>query len=226
MLTDTTKNQTTQNKIIHPSAMGATLPLGRVLLLARRGAFILTLLLSSSALPSSFALGKTIDTRKTQPPGVADTSNDSIDWDRLISAVIEVESGGDSNAVSKDGCIGLMQVSPIVLREYIQYKEKEFWKEAEPFYQDGMNKEQRFKYAQNNLFKPEYNKKVGSWYLRRLEGHYLKDKYTMERLLCAWNGGITRLKKVNYDCSKMPNETKKFTKKVLKIYEKSLRNLQ
>ena len=43
-----------------------------------------------------------------------------------------------------------------------------------------------------------------SEYLRRLKDHYLKGVYTEERILAAYNGGITRLKNVNYDISKMP----------------------
>ncbi|GAH13902.1 unnamed protein product, partial [marine sediment metagenome] len=77
-----------------------------------------------------------------------------------------------------------------------------------------------YEIVSEDLFVPEVNKGVGTWYLRRLKDHYLKDNYTIERMLSAWNGGITRLRRLNYDCSKMPKETRNFVKKVLRLYKK------
>lgn len=56
MMKDTTNNQSIQNKISHPSAMGATLPLGRVLLSARRGVlFFAPLLIGANLLLAPLA---------------------------------------------------------------------------------------------------------------------------------------------------------------------------
>ncbi len=74
-------------------------------------------------------------------------------------------------------------------------------------------------YKTADLFDIEKNIFIGKWYLRRLKNHYLKDDYTIERMLHAWNGGITRLRKLDYDCSKMPRESREFSKKVLRLYE-------
>ena len=125
-----------------------------------------------------------------------------LDWDRLIPAIIQIESGGDPNAVSDRGAIGLMQITPIVLEEYnnwIKGSVVPLWKEK--------------------LYEPHINEFIGTWYLHRLKDHYLKDNYTLERLLAAYNGGITRLRKVNYDVKKMPRETRNYVKRILRIME-------
>ena len=124
--------------------------------------------------------------------------------DNLISAIIQVESHGNPNAVSPKGAIGLMQITPIVLKEYNENR-----KDRSVFYN----------IEECQLGDPELNKIIGTWYLHRLKNHYLKDKYTIERLLAAYNGGITRLRKNNYDINKMPSETRAYIKKVLKIYK-------
>ena len=140
---------------------------------------------------------------------------DGLNWDRLITALIEVESGGDPNAVSKAGAVGLMQITPIVLSEYSQFLSKNGVTEiyapdgslfSVPLYMP-------------NLYNSSLNKIIGTWYLKRLKDHYLKDSYTLERLLCAWNGGITRLRKHGYDCSKMPRESINFSRKVMRLYK-------
>lgn len=135
----------------------------------------------------------------------------------LIPAIVQVESGGNPNAVSKAGAVGLMQITPQgALAEWNKYGPVQIqvtsggWIE----HQELLNRD--------DLFDPRINVIVGEWYLRRLKDHYLKDEYTLECLLCAWNGGITRLRKLNYDCGKMPRESKTFTKKVLKLYEENM----
>ena len=120
----------------------------------------------------------------------------------IIPAIIKVESGGNPHAVSKAGAIGLMQITPIVLKEYNQH------------YTYFLT------YTMEDMKYPFANKVVGYWYLRRLKDHYLKDNYTIERMLAAYNGGITRLKKCNYDISKMPVETRQYVKKVMRLYKK------
>ncbi len=158
-----------------------------------------------------------------------------IDWDRLVAAVIQVESGGNPNAVSHCGAIGLMQVTPIVLTEFNMCMESVYYiKLPYNFYASHMTNWYLGYYARNggvkdinlpmqkyHLSMSVYNKLVGTWYLKRLKNHYLEGQFTIERLLHAWNGGITRLRKLNYDCSKMPKESRDFCEKVLRIYKKA-----
>lgn len=148
--------------------------------------------------------------------------------DDIIPYVIQAESGGNANAVSSCGAVGLMQITPIVLREYNNNVT-----DNQRFYREGYNKKisheewewipthpENFK--MDDMYDPHFNKLVGEFYLRRLRDYYLGGDYTLERLLCAWNGGITRLRKVNYDCSKMPKKSRNFSANVFKIREKAL----
>lgn len=125
--------------------------------------------------------------------------------DDIIPAIIQVESGGNPNTVSNAGAIGLMQITPIVWKE---------WKEEEG------NSLLTDRITFQDLTWGPMNEAVGQWYLRRLKNHYLKDHYTFETLLAAYNGGITRLRQVNYDISKMSKETRQYVKKVMKLYRK------
>lgn len=147
--------------------------------------------------------------------------------DDLVPFVIQVESSGNSNAISKAGCIGLMQISAIVLKEYNQEQLK---KKEEDMYYVGVT----FTYGNNHewdlctyenyhLFVPEINKQIGTWYLRRLKEHYLKDDYTIERMLVSYNGGITRMRRLlreGKDWQDMPRESVNYVKKVLKLYQR------
>ena len=118
--------------------------------------------------------------------------------DDLIPAIIQIESGGNPRAVSPKGAIGILQITPIVLEEYNQVEKR---------------------IIKGPLFDPQVNIEYGQWYLRRLKDHYLKNHYTIERLLAAWNCGPTKLKSVNYDINRCPEETREFVKRVMKIYK-------
>ena len=69
-----------------------------------------------------------------------------------------------------------------------------------------------------NLYDPQINVYIASWYLHRLHDHYKCD--IIEKILMAYNAGITRCKKVNFDLKKLPYETRKYVPKVLSIYNK------
>ena len=127
--------------------------------------------------------------------------------DDLIPAIIEIESGGNPHAVSPAGAVGLMQLSVLVVEEYAEIEDR-FYLDAAP----GFVVQRWY----DKRYIPSWNLMVGEWYLRRIRDHYLKENYTVERLLHAWNGGITKLRKYNYDCSKMPKESREFSRKVLK----------
>ena len=130
--------------------------------------------------------------------------------DDLIPAIIEVESGGRANAISPKGAIGLMQITPIVVKKFNEYhyKTMEIPKMADLY----------LPVTQNDLFIADKNKFIGTWYLRHLKDHYLKDHYTIERLLATYNMGPTRLKKLDYEWWRI-KETKNYVKKVLALYK-------
>lgn len=135
------------------------------------------------------------------------------DIDLLIPAIIQVESGGNPNAVSPAGAIGLMQITPVVLNEYKNWVANEWSKQH--------NSIGLCNWTMEDMCNPIINKRLGTWYLRYLKTHYLKDKYTIERLLASYNGGITRLRKVNYDISRMPKESRDYVRKVMAIYRRT-----
>ena len=196
--------------------------------------------------------------------------------DDIIPFIIKVESNGDPNAIGTSGEIGLMQISPIVFKEYNNVMTDEYevrkknwhkrmreYREANP---DMMHNFDVFMsipstIALVELWDKRININVGGWYLRRLKDHYLKDvciiycgdgknrknlqvatlysdyievnwekilyiktvqDYELALILAGYNGGITRLKKVNYDINKMPKSTQRYVKKVLKLYKESL----
>ena len=170
--------------------------------------------------------------------------------DDVLPFLIQAESGGNPNAVSKAGAIGLCQVTPIVLKEFNR-------EGGHPdFYPRSI--------TVSRLFEPEVNVYVAEWYLRRLRDHYLPRSIVMDRMektyslgnisiglngregeygdtiscktlpylcepqdvrialiLSAYNGGVTRLKSVNYDINKMPKETRDYVKKIMKLYKEN-----
>ena len=128
-----------------------------------------------------------------------DSHAEEINWDKLVASVIQVESGGDPSAVSPAGAVGLMQITPIVLKEFNETPHL-------PCYEP------------HKLYIPWVNKFIGTWYLQRLYYHYGCE--TVEQILAAYNGGPTRLRKNNFDIKKMPRETRDYVTKVLREYNK------
>ncbi|NPV89691.1 MAG: lytic transglycosylase domain-containing protein [Firmicutes bacterium] len=86
----------------------------------------------------------------------------------LVAAMIQKESGFDPGAVSKKGAIGLMQVMP----------DTGCWVAGKL----GVNG-----YTPEMLTNPDFNLRVGCWYLRYLGGEYQGD---WVRVLAAYNAGI------------------------------------
>ena len=130
--------------------------------------------------------------------------------DDLIPKIIAIESSGDPHAVSDKGCIGLMQISPLVVKELNDFNREGIHRATGIIILDGLTR--------NQLFDPEINKRVGTWYLRRLKDHYLKDKYTPERLLGAYSWGIGNVRKVNYEYKRFPKSVKKYVRKVMRLW--------
>lgn len=126
----------------------------------------------------------------------------------LLCAIIYEESKFDSEAVSRQGAKGLMQIMPHT-GEWI----------ASNFAND--------KFALEDLYDPQINIKYGSWYLARLKEEF---DNRLPVILAAYNGGQGNVgqwlenekwdgKHENLD--NIPfTETRGYVKKVMKTYER------
>lgn len=126
---------------------------------------------------------------------------------KFIDAIAKVESNHTPSAFNaRSGAIGIMQITPIVLKEY--------------------NLHNRYKYKPEELFDLRVNTIVGSWYLRRIVSHYFtvyKIPDTPDNICIAYNWGIGNLRKWlrnGSDYSKLPRETSDYISKVRKELSK------
>lgn len=120
-----------------------------------------------------------------------------INWDKLTQAVITCESSGRPHAVSPAGAIGLMGILPQgALAEWNMCNTRQ--------------------YTIGDLYSPSINVEIGLFYLKRLY-HYYKC-LTIDQIAMAYNAGITRCKRVNFDIKKLPNETQTYVKRINKEY--------
>lgn len=125
------------------------------------------------------------------------TQCDTVDMNRLIKAIIQIESKGNTKAISKDGqCVGILQIKKIVVddcNEFMRVK-----KSKKRFnYQDRFNKEksiEMFLLIQEKY--KNFNRK--------------KSKTSVEHAIRLWNGG----------CGYNIKSTQKYYEKVLKLYKK------
>jgi soluble lytic murein transglycosylase len=119
--------------------------------------------------------------------------------EELVPQIIKIESNGSARAISRRRCRGLMQISPLVLKEYNRYHPNR-------------------RYGLSDLYNPEANVKIGTWYLRRLRDVYLKDEYTLINLLVCWNWGYGNFRKWQRRGSnwrQLPWETRNFIRKLI-----------
>ena len=115
---------------------------------------------------------------------------------RLVLAIMEVESKYDHNAVSSMGARGIMQIRPI-LAEYLA-------KDVGLQFTD-----------EDDLHEPDYNIKVGVYYLSRLN----RDFNDVKHVLYAYNVGHNRARQ---QLSKNTNLDSRYIRDVLKEYQKNL----
>ena len=111
----------------------------------------------------------------------------------VVAALINAESGFDKNAVSRQGAVGLMQIMPSTAKWCAQ--------------------KLGIEYSENDLFDPEYNIKIGAYYLS-----YLLQKFGSEKLaLCAYNAGEGNvIKWLNENRKDIPfSETRGYVPRVL-----------
>lgn len=129
----------------------------------------------------------------------------------IIASIINAESGFDPNAVSHQGAVGLMQIMPTTANWVCSLLERPFEK--------------------NNLFDPEENIIIGTYYF-----HYLLQKFEdAKTALAAYNAGegnvMLWLESEKFSCDKKVlfttpfKETNAYVDKVMScvtIYHKKL----
>jgi len=121
---------------------------------------------------------------------------------KFIKSIINVESKGDEYAESKVGARGLMQLMPATWKQI--EKELDFYKEA---FNPNKNIEVGIKYL--NWIHDYCEKKYPKW-------NELPTKNKQIIISAAYNGGIGRLRKKDWNINKMPEETRNYVKKIEK----------
>lgn len=125
----------------------------------------------------------------------------------LVSAIINVESRYDKNAVSHKDARGLMQIGAKTGK----------WASEELGIED---------YHENMLFDPKSNIQIGTWYLNNLNSEF---KNNLDLVLAAYNAGSGNVQKWRMDKNysmdgeklhKIPfKETEEYLKKVKSNYK-------
>lgn len=125
----------------------------------------------------------------------------------LVASIINVESSYEPNAISPKEAKGLMQISPQTGKWASEVLEIE-------------------DYIEENLFNPEINIRIGTWYLNRLFKEFNQD---LDLVLMAYNAGSGNVNKwlnnkeyskdgVNID--NIPfKETKNYVERINKNYK-------
>ena len=125
--------------------------------------------------------------------------------DPLTKKIIEIESNWRYWIKGDDNDIGLMQITPIVLKEWNIHGTGRL-------------------YGEYDLFDPYVNLEVGKWYLHeRIGKHYLPHydlKQTDENKAASYNAGPPTIGKIgdaleNYD--QLPKKTQKYLDKLKKL---------
>lgn len=118
----------------------------------------------------------------------------------LLSAIIEVESGGNPNAVGRLGERGLCQFMKATWEEW----------SAKAYGQP---------LSFDEAFDPKKNRKVGTAYLQYLidycKNRPLKGCDEVEGALVCWNWGMGKFRRVEYDYERVPEVVKRYVKRVL-----------
>lgn len=132
-----------------------------------------------------------------------------------IQAIIQIESSGNTYAVSQDNCIGLMQISKDVVDDFNKFS--------------GRNRagffETPIEHCTDILFNYRANIEIGTWYLTeripQMLRHY-KLENSVENILIAYNFGIGNLVKYRKGRVCLPTETKNYIAKYTKLAKRGL----
>lgn len=107
-------------------------------------------------------------------------SKKSFDWSKVINAIIEVESKGDSKAINKVGnCVGIMQITPILVSDC-----------------NRILKERNIK--KRYTLKDRYNVSKSREMFLLIQDYY-NPSNNVEKAIRSWNGGRNYSKKSTND---------------------------
>ena len=125
--------------------------------------------------------------------------------DRLVDAIIQVESQGNPQCVGSTGERGLMQIRLTTWRETT----RELFGRPLPF---------------NQAFDPELNRRVGRAYLAHLQEHIAEHREhwrSDERslLIAAYNAGPTCLRQKGFNLQRMPESTRDYVERVQNLHD-------
>lgn len=108
------------------------------------------------------------------------SSKKSFDWTRVINAIIEVESKGDSKAINKVGnCVGIMQITPILVNDCNRILKER-------------NINKRY------TLKDRYNVSKSREMFLLIQDYY-NPSNNIEKAIRSWNGGCNYSKKSTND---------------------------
>jgi len=134
----------------------------------------------------------------------------------LVKAIIYEESFFNPYAASQAGALGLMQVTPIALKEWLEaggYKS-----ETEAFARefDRVSWKNRTGIeARDLLYQPEINLSIGCWYLKHLLKRYEDEKEPLPIALAGYNAGPTHASRWNRPgADGKPLTTEEFIKQI------------
>ncbi len=120
-----------------------------------------------------------------------------------LEAIKTIESGGDPQAVNVEtGCYGLYQISEICLADY--------------------NQRRHSRYVIEDLFRPEINETIASWYFERIKEMLARYRIPINTttLIASYNWGIGHVAawaKEGMRFEQLPAETRRYIKKYLAL---------
>ena len=131
--------------------------------------------------------------------------------EKLVDAIILVESQGNARRVGSLGERGLMQLRLATWREVT----RKLFGAPQPF---------------QRAFEGALNRRVGHAYLAQLQaqlGQHREDWQSDERalLIAAYNAGPTLLAQKNFDLQKMPASTRDYVERVTNLHDAMLAEL-
>lgn len=132
-------------------------------------------------------------------PNIDNNVSQVVDLPSLIDRLIQTESSGDPQATSPRGARGLMQIMQPTWKEW----------SANVF-----GKELSF----DKAYDPDLNQQVGTAYLKWIQETlrtWMDREPGVEHILSAYNGGIGRLRRLGFDVSKMPSESRNYVNKIV-----------
>lgn len=111
---------------------------------------------------------KRLDSVKTEKLTIKQLTSKGFDWDRLIRAIIQVESGGNPRAIGGNSA-GILQITPVCLQDCNKILQQ---------------KNVKKKYTMNDRFNVEKSIEMFKLY----QGKYNPGS-NLEKAIRLWNGG-------------------------------------